>query len=216
MMSGIFRRRHLPHWDVADATYFVTTCLAGSIPAAGFRELEDYRRQLESRPRPTTVPEADWEHLNRKLRFAKLDELLDDRPAVRHFDNPEVAALVENSIRHFADTRYRLLAFVIMPSHLHWVFHPMSEWCETLPPGRTPREVVMHGLKSYTATQCNRVLGRTGPFWQDESYDHWVRDEDELVRIVEYVENNPVKAGLVANPAEFVFSSAHHRARNPP
>ena len=78
-----------------------------------------------------------------------------------------------------------------------------------------PLAEIMHSLKSYTANRCNRILGRTGPFWQDESYDHWVRDEDELVRVIEYVENNPVKAGLVTDPAEFVFSSAYDRARTP-
>ena len=55
------------------------------------------------------------------------------------------------------------------------------------------------GLKGYTAREANRLLGRTGqPFWQGESYDHWVRDETEFIRIIAYIENNPVKAGLVA------------------
>ncbi len=209
-MTEIFRRRHLPHWDVPGAIYFVTACLDGSIPATGLRMVEEYRRQLESQVRPKTISEADWEHRNRKLAFGKLDELLDQQPAVRHFERPEIASIVRESLYHFADVRYQLLAYFIMPSHLHWVFHPIPQWCETLPVGRTPREVIMHSLKSYTANRCNRVLRQSGEFWQDESYDHWVR-EDELSRIIAYIENNPVKAKLVAEPAEFVFSSAHDR-----
>ena len=67
----------------------------------------------------------------------------------------------------------------------------------------------MHSLKSYTANRANEVLGRSGQFWQHESYDHWVRDTDELCRIAEYISLNPVKAGLVTRPEEWYFSSAH-------
>jgi hypothetical protein len=66
-------------------------------------------------------------------------------------------------------------------------------------------------MKSFTAHECHRVLRRTGAFWQDESYDHCVRDEDELLRIIDYVEQNPVKAGLVKSAADFPFSSAYDR-----
>jgi len=57
----------------------------------------------------------------------------------------------------------------------------------------------MQSLKGYTARHANKILGREEKFWQDESYDHEVRDEEELARIVKYVLNNPVKAGLVNN-----------------
>ena len=70
----------------------------------------------------------------------------------------------------------------------------------------------MHSLKSFTANECNKILKQKGVFWQDESYDHWVRDDDELLRIIEYIELNPVKAGLAKSAAEFIFSSAHDRA----
>lgn len=210
-MANIFRRRHLPHWDVPGATYFVTACLQGSISAAGYRALDDYRCELDARQRPANTNEAEWEYRKEKLVFAKLDELLDCHPAVRHFENRDVAAVVRDSFYHFADVRYRILSYVVMPSHLHWVFCPMPEWCESLPSGRTPREVVMHSLKRFTARQCNQLLGRSGEFWQQESYDHWVRDDDELARIINYVENNPVKAGLAEEPAEYVFSSARDR-----
>ena len=67
----------------------------------------------------------------------------------------------------------------------------------------------LQSLKSYTAQQANKLLGRTGePFWQRESYDHWVRDETERRRIISYIENNPVKAGLVNSPRKYPWSSA--------
>lgn len=59
--------------------------------------------------------------------------------------------------------------------------------------------VIMHSLKRYTARESNRLLGREGQFWQHENYDHVVRDEAELNRIVRYVLNNPVNAGWIEN-----------------
>jgi putative DNA methylase len=55
------------------------------------------------------------------------------------------------------------------------------------------------------------LLARTGPFWQHESYDHWVRDDDELERIMAYINANPLKAGFVERPHEFFWCSAHDR-----
>ena len=69
----------------------------------------------------------------------------------------------------------------------------------------------MHSLKSYTAHRANQLLQRTGAFWQRESYDHWVRDDDELERIVSYIARNPVTAGLCAEPHLWRYSSAFDR-----
>jgi putative transposase len=69
----------------------------------------------------------------------------------------------------------------------------------------------MHSLKSYTAHQANRILRRSGRFWLGESYDHWVRDDDELERIVNYIAANPVRARLVEEPHRWFFCSAHDR-----
>lgn len=69
----------------------------------------------------------------------------------------------------------------------------------------------MHSLKSYTAHRANEILGRSGGFWQHESYDHWVRDEGELERIVEYIGANAVNAGLADRPQGWYWCSAHDR-----
>jgi hypothetical protein len=69
----------------------------------------------------------------------------------------------------------------------------------------------MHTLKLHTALECNKIRAETGRFWQDESYDHCVRDEEELGRIIEYVEMNPVRAGLVREAHLWPYSSAAMR-----
>jgi putative DNA methylase len=69
----------------------------------------------------------------------------------------------------------------------------------------------MHSLKSYTANKANAILGRTGRFWQKESYDHWVRDDDELERIVNCIRANPVKAGLCVRHEDWLWCSCQDR-----
>jgi len=67
----------------------------------------------------------------------------------------------------------------------------------------------MNGLKGVTARDVNSILGRKGKhFWQDESFDHWVRSPKEFDRIRAYVEMNPVSAGLASRPQDWPWSSA--------
>lgn len=93
---------------------------------------------------------------------------------------------------------FELRAFAVMGNHVHAVFRPE---------GLASR--ALQWLKGSTARQANQLLARTGePFWQRESYDHWVRDDRELARISAYIENNPVAAGLVAEASQYQWSSA--------
>ena len=108
------------------------------------------------------------------------------------------------SIRYNAEQlqHYELHAFVVMANHVHLLVLPRVN------PSR-----FLQSVKGYTAREANRLLGRTGqPFWQAESYDHWVRDDRESDRIRAYIENNPVRAGLVANSEDYPWSSAGRKA----
>jgi hypothetical protein len=130
VLEGIFRRRKLPHWDVDDGTYFVTACLEGSIPARGLRDLRRYRAELDCRAKPEKLSADEWELEKHKLIFARFDKIIDHAPTVRHLANGRVADEIRKSIYYFAEMRYDLLAYVVMPSHFHWVFHPRREWYE--------------------------------------------------------------------------------------
>jgi REP element-mobilizing transposase RayT len=92
-----------------------------------------------------------------------------------------------------------------MPNHVHLLVTPLRDLPE-----------IMRSLKRHTAREANKVLGLTGhTFWQDESYDRFVRNDQEFGRIVAYIEMNPVRAGLCFAPEEFPYSSAW-RIANPP
>ena len=117
----------------------------------------------------------------------------------KYLMRPEIAGIVRDALLRGEDeSHYKLESWVIMSNHVHILIWPQ------IPPPR-----LLQSLKGVTAREANIVLNRTGePFWQKESYDHWVRDEQELKRIGAYIENNPVKAGLVSKAEEYEWSSA--------
>jgi hypothetical protein len=218
-MDMIFRRRNLPHQDVDGHPIFITACLDGSLSAVGLSRIDQYRKELEFRPKPKDVTPADWEHRKQKLLFTFVDKLLDGESPVRHLADDKQAEIVQNAFLHFANERYKLLAFVVMPSHHHWLFLPDENWAtqavqqarKQLGKQKTPREIISHSIQSYTATMCNRIRGSTGQYWQHETFDHWARDEVEMFRIIEYIEMNPVKAGLATSREDYMWSSARIR-----
>jgi putative transposase len=172
--------RRLPHWDVVGSPLFVTFRLHGSLPV---------NRVFP--PQRLTSGKA----------FVAMDRLLDAaRSGPRFLQRPEIAAIIVAALRD-GDSRlghYQLHSFVVMPNHVHLLVTPRVIARRWLGP--------MKGLTSYRA---NQILGRQStPFWQDESYDHLVRSDDEFQRIRHYIEHNPVKAGLAGIPEQFRWSSA--------
>ena len=92
---------------------------------------------------------------------------------------------------------YDLHAYCVMANHVHALLTPL-----------TRIRNITRAVKGIAAQAGNRLLHRTGErFWQDESFDHWVRTEGEFIRIQKYIENNPVKAGLVAKAENSSWSS---------
>ena len=113
-----------------------------------------------------------------------------------------IASLVAGALQYGDATRrlYDLYAWAILPNHVHAILQP-----------RTELPTIMRWLKGRTARKANQLLRRTGTtFWQDESFDHWIRSRDELQELIRYVENNPVTAGLVERVEEWPWSSAYH------
>jgi REP element-mobilizing transposase RayT len=141
-----------------------------------------------------------------KKLFAKVDSLLDRATSGPIWlKNAEIASLIQAALLERYAYLYTLWAYVVMANHVHIFLKPKGE--ATL-------DRITKFLKGFTAREANTLLGRTGQkFWQDESFDHWSRNRDEFIRIVKYIENNPVKAGLVINPEDWPWSSAAERRR---
>ncbi|HLK19899.1 MAG TPA: transposase [Bryobacteraceae bacterium] len=183
----MFTRRRLPHWhpDVsAEAWLFVTWRLAGSLPKSRFT------KNLAGGSACPTPGQA----------FVTMDRAIDKAVfGPVWLRDPRVAKVVADAILHGETGRrfYQLRAWVIMPNHVHVLLQP-----------KAPLPIITRWLKGSTARQANLILDRTGePFWQDESFDHLIRNDFEFDRIVRYVEHNPVSAGLVRKPTDWPWSS---------
>ncbi|MCI0555729.1 MAG: transposase [Anaerolineae bacterium] len=126
--------------------------------------------------------------------FSKWDDALDTLNfGGKYLSNPQIAKLVSESL-HYRDGKvYDLDGFCILPNHAHLVCTPLEESKNRY----FSLSKIMHSLKRHTARQSNLILNHSGQFWQHENYDHFVRNDAELERIIKYVLNNPVKAGLI-------------------
>jgi REP element-mobilizing transposase RayT len=112
--------------------------------------------------------------------------------------------MVQDSLLHFDGERYHLLAWVVMPNHVHWLFTPLD--------GHKLKEI-LHSIKSFCSNEANLILDRRGTFWMEDYFDRWIRDEKHFKNAVRYIEHNPVKAGLCRKPEDWPWSSAHWRAQ---
>jgi len=131
--------------------------------------------------------------------FVAGDRLLDAAPSgPRWLAEPEVAAVVAKVLREgTAEGRYDLGSWVLMPNHVHLLLTPGDA---------LPRQIAW--IKGRTAFEANRILKRSGSFWAKDYFDRWIRNRNEWEKVVRYVEQNPVKAGLCKAPEDWEWSSA--------
>jgi REP element-mobilizing transposase RayT len=182
--KGWHERGYLPHRDAPDLVQFVTFRLADSFPA-------EMRGEWEA----LVKVEDDLER--RRLLEAYLDKGRGDC----HLRNPAIAELVDSAFRFYHGRYFGLEAWVIMPNHVHAL----------LAIGGTPLAKALRFLKGYTAREANKLLGRRGEFWAEDSWDTYMRDHEHEMRTRRYIESNPVKAGLVAKAVDWPWGSARFR-----
>jgi len=149
----------------------------------------------ESRGEPAidrfTVTRRHLPHWQSPGAYHYLTLVLADR-RICDLTRPRLARIVVGALHHFHGERYALDEYTVMPDHVHLVLQPLRSGN-----GWVPLRRITHSLKSWTANQINRVLGRGGQLWEDESYDHVIRGGDDFREIVSYIRHNPVEAGLI-------------------
>ncbi len=214
-------RRNLPHLHPEDAVFFITFRLKGSLPLYVIKklksEMEMEIEKLTSKYGNNRKKINEEKYLIQKKYFGKFDQLLNHAAfGPVWLKEEKIADIVKNKLHEMDDKFYSLIAYTIMPNHVHSVFYLKEEenlasvLQKEISVGRKkkkyPLSKVMQLLKGATAQQCNQVLNRSGYFWHHESYDHYVRDVEELVRIIEYILYDPVKAGLVSRWEDWNYS----------
>ena len=205
-MPDIRYKRNLPHIHLEGFPLFVTIRLADSLPLEVLAELKTQReRELNSKRNLSASERYEIE----KRHFGRYDNWLDRcENGPRWLESEDVARIVMNKILSMDKHRYDLYACCIMPNHGHLLFDPLAvdEGKHKGKSVKYPVTETLRLLKGSTARDCNLSLNRNGHFWHHESYDHFVRDEQEMERIIKYILNNPVKAGLVKEWTDWKFT----------
>lgn len=182
-------RGYLPHFDGGEIVQSITFRLAGSLPKEVLIRLEKALNNL-------AVKNVEIE----KQKY--IESWLDKGVGSRWLKDPRIALMVENALLYFDNERYCLHAWVIMPNHIHVLFTPKG-WTLTN---------IIQSWKSYTAKQANLILSKTGKFWQEDYFDRYIRDERHYWAVLNYIENNPVKAGLCQRKEDWPYGSAIRRS----
>ena len=185
--KGWHSRGYLPHFDAPNLYQALTFRLADSLPQS---VLTEWEKEL------ATLDDADERDRERRRR---IEDYLDAGHGSCILREPAIGLLVQNALLHFDAERYRMLAWCIMPNHVHALIHCLP---------RHPLSDVVHSGKSFTAHRINALKGTTGPVWQRDYYDRYIRDETHYWNTVRYIERNPVKARLVKEKTDWPWSSA--------
>ena len=190
MPNHTYYKRNLPHQLVPGSSLFLTMRLADSLPKAVLQQLQLETANAELAALRTGYA-GEQSYARQKRYFGRFDRLLDGaQSGPTWLSQANVAAVITGSIHAFLDDGgCQLVCYCVMSNHLHLVVELGEE--------ETGLMRKLQRFKSYTAIQANRVLNRNGQFWHRESYDHVIRNAPEMERVVAYVLNNPVKAGMV-------------------
>jgi REP element-mobilizing transposase RayT len=175
-----YYHRDLPHWQPEGAALFVTWRLHGSKP----RDCDAPKGVKLAPSQAFILDDREWDRA---------------APGRRWLSNPRIAQCIVDTLRYGEENLklYTLRAWLILCNHVHILIYPNA-----------PLPRITKSIKNYSARRANAILGRTGPFWLEESYDRWVRAEDELNKIVQYIEGNPVAVDLCGKPEGWRWSSA--------
>lgn len=187
--KGWYVSKNLPHRDAPGTRQFITCRLADSLPPSRRHEWE-------------ALLELEDDHEKQR----GIEAYIDRGYGKCHLRNPRIAALVQENLWHHDGEKYRLLAWVIMPNHFHIL---IDIW-------QVPMGEILKSWKSYTAKEANKILGRSGAFWEEDYFDRYVRDDDHYRRVVRYIENNPNKAKLIKSSSDWLWSSARYRGESGP
>ncbi len=182
--KGWYSRGYLPHFDAAGTVQAVTFRLADSLPRHVVDMLIEQSKDDSAKLRHWTAAELDRCH------------------GACLLSEEDAARVVETALHHFDGDRYHLLAWVIMPNHIHALVEMVPGW---------PLGCLVKSWKAFSAARINRVLGRSGGLWQPDYFDRRIRGDAHLAAAVRYIEENPVTAGLVPRRQDWPYSSAAMR-----
>jgi putative transposase len=192
-------RGYMPHFDSPHVVQHVTFRLADSLPTGVLARLEEELR---------TVPPERQDAERRR----QIEAWIDAGYGCCLLQEPTAGCLVQDALLFFDGARYRLLAWVVMPNHVHVLFQPLEGWAMAR---------IVASWKSFTGRRLAPLLptslraNAVHRVWHREYWDRFIRDERHFYAARKYIHNNPVQAGLVQRPEEWEWSSARLKAGEP-
>jgi 1-hydroxy-2-methyl-2-(E)-butenyl 4-diphosphate synthase len=184
---------YLPHWRIPGATYSVTFRLKDSMPPSALEDFRQRKEILEKRLKELVSQSGSRNSITAliavrseiaALNETALDSALNEGHGECWLKRPDIAEMVQGALKFFDGSRYALIAWSVMPNHVHAILRPMEGH---------DLEKILQAWKSFTAKKTNELLLRAGTFWQEEYYDHVVRDGEDFRHQVKYVLENPRK-----------------------
>ena len=194
---GWHERGYLPHCDKPGLVQFITFRLWDSMPASRKGEWE----HLLAVAGRSNAPRSGARSIASREQRIKLEDYIDRGLGECFLRDPRIATLTENAMCFHHGSQFGLLAWVVMPNHVHALIKV----------GDTPMSKIIQNWKSIVAVKANKLLKRTGNFWQLDYWDTFMRDEEQKRKAIHYIENNPVKAKLCRSSEEWPFSSTRFR-----
>ena len=225
--------KHIPHYDIKNAYQSITYRLADSLPTRVLNELSKELDKMEKLSGEMNDSSFHGEIDNslfhgevgsssfhgemggspikknkQKLeaqRRQKIEQYLDAGHGCCILKKPEIAQIIIDNWQFFDGQRYDLIAYVVMPNHVHVLIKSHDKW---------PLRKVLHSWKSYTAKEIKEILLKTGEppvlpesIWQADYWDRFIRNDNHFLRTIDYIHDNPVKAGLCQSTQDWHASS---------
>jgi putative transposase len=204
---GWYSRGYLPHLDVVGEIQAVTFRLADALPSsvigrwrqeiAGSTGLQTGESEAERRR------SGDQRSQRLKLLVARYEDAGHGSCLLK---DPACALIVQNALLYFDNERYRLMEWCIMPNHVHVLVKTMEGFS---------LDQIVRSWKGFTSRKINELLNLTGPLWQREYHDRYIRDLDHLANARLYIRNNPVKAGLCLRPEDWRWGNERFSGQEP-
>jgi len=187
-----YSRGYFPHFDGEGVTQHVCFHLFDSLPQSMLTRW----REVSGTHASSVLTDASSEWRRR------IHDTLDKGYGSCYLRDDRLARVVEDALLHFDGQRYTLHAWCVMPNHVHTLFTPLNIF---------RMSSIVRSWKSFTAHECNKILERTGKFWESEPFDRYIRNQRHFQNAMAYIECNPVKAGLCEEAEDWRWSSARFR-----
>ena len=201
-------RNYLPHIE-NQKCQMITFRLYDSVPKSVIEQWKSTLADLQTpngsqasslQDKNKTQTQASSLHKIETRRILKLlDKYEDAGYGQCYLKDDRAAEIVKNALFYYHQVKYEVISWCIMPNHVHVLISLLKE---------VSLSEILHSWRSFSSNEINKLFNRTGRLWMPEYFDRYIRDEDHFNNVVNYIHNNPVKAGLVDDPTRYRWSSA--------